>query len=686
MQKKKNDIFNTGRDIPSRLYVLLGIIFLAAHIAVCAYTTIPPTWSGLVTVLLYSLVCFIIFIIGSRRMSIYKTESEASDNQSGSVIAAFRDNVKIPYAIVTDTGKIVTVNAAMRDAIPRRESFLNSNISDALGVSLDSILRMTSNQHSEHVASADTFSLKTNTVRIAGKNYTVSAYPIKFKGHIYYMVLFEDITELYEIAESNFAQIPVVAYITLDNLEEIAQYVKASYRAEANQVEQVLKEFAASIGGLIREYDRDKYMLIISRQALAVCEKNKFEILDTIRSIRIGEEEMPLTVSIGIASTGETLAERERDALLALDTALQRGGDQVVLKKESGLLFFGGKTKSQQKRTKGHSRIIANKLCAMIQSSYNVIIMGHANPDFDSIGACIGLANLSSQLGIDAKIVVDTSSASFKNCTRKLIELDEYRNMFVDSTEALELYDFNSLVIVVDVNDLSITESPELAEKTFRMAVIDHHIKKNEFEREPALTYIDPSASSACELITEIIEQSLPASTLKKEEANVMISGIMLDTQNFTRTVGPRTFAAALYLRNAGASPEIARTFFEEEFDAYRSEALFGASLEVHRDRIAITASEGTGSSQDRIAAAKAANKLLTVRNISAAFALVKIGERIHVSARSDGSVNVQLILEKIGGGGHFDMAGAALDGTSLEKAKEILLGAINEYLDEEEQ
>lgn len=686
MQKRKNDIFNGTKDIPSRLYVLLGIIFLAAHIAVCAYTKIPPTWSGLVTVLLYSLVCFVIFIIGSRRMSIYRTEAEASDNQSGSVIAAFRDNVKIPYAIVTDTGKIVTVNAAMRAAIPRRESFLNSNISDVLGLSLDSIFRMTSNQHNEHVTAGDTFAPRSNSVRIAGKHYSVSLYPIKFKGHIYYMIIFEDITELYDIAEKNYEQIPVVAYIMLDNLEEIAQYVKASYRSEANQVETVLKEFAASIGGLLREYDRDKYILVISKQALALCEKNKFEILDTIREIKIGEESVPLTVSIGIATTGETLAEREHDALLALDTALQRGGDQVVLKKEAGLLFFGGKTKSQQKRTKGHSRIVANKLCAMISGASNVLIMGHANPDFDSIGACVGVANLARELGANAKIVIDTKNANFQSCAKKLLELDEYRHIFVNGVEGLGLSTFGTLVIIVDVNDISITEAPEIAEKAFKLAVIDHHIKKNEFEREPDLTYIDPSASSACELITEIIEQSLPTSSLKKEEANVMLSGIMLDTQNFTRTVGPRTFAAALYLRNSGGSPELARVFFEENFEDYRSEALFGASLEVFRDKIAITTSEGTNSPHDRVAAAKAANKLLTVKNISAAFALVKIGDRIHISARSDGSVNVQLILEKIGGGGHFDMAGAALETASTEKAKQILLGAINEYLDEEEE
>ncbi len=685
MQKKKKDIFYGFEDVPSRLYILLGIVFLAAHIAVSAYTDIPTTWSGLVAILLYSIICFIVFIIGSRRLSIYRSEAEASDSQSGSVIAAFRDNVKIPYAIVTDTGKIVTVNSAMRSALPKRESFLNSNISDICNVTLDSILRMSAkeNDPAETAINADTFvQQRPNTVRIGSRHYIATSYPIKFKGHIYYMIIFEDISELYNLAERNFAQTPVVAYIMLDNLEEIAQYVKASYRTEANQVDTLLKEFAASIGGIIREYDRDKYIMIISRKALGICEKNKFEILDSIRQIKIGEEDMPLTISMGIASTGETLAERERDALVALDTALQRGGDQVVLKKDTGLFYFGGKTKSQQKRTKGHSRIIASKLCSMISECPNVLIMGHSNPDFDSIGACVGVAALAHHLGVDAKIVVDTKNDNFDSCTAKLRELDEYRNIFVDGVDGLGYSTFGTVVIVVDANNFSILEAPEIAESNLKTIVIDHHIKKGEFATEPLLTYIDPSASSACELITEILEQSLPAGALKKEEANVMMAGIMVDTNNFTRTVGTRTFAAALYLRNAGASPEIARTFFEEAFDDYRSEALFGAGVEVYRDQIAITVSSGTDSAHDRVAAAKAADKLLTIKNINAAFALVKIGEVIHISARSNGAVNVQLILEKIGGGGHFDVAGAALNEKTLDEAKKLLIGAINEYLD----
>ncbi len=681
MQKNKNNILKGFEDISSRLYVLLGIIFLAAHIAICAYTEIPPTWSGLGAILLYSIICFVIFIVGSRRLNIYKIEAEASDSQSGSVIAAFRDNVKIPYAIITDSGKVVTVNAAMRNAMPLKESFLNSNISDICGITLDSILRMSAKSEGSQVIGNDGFFRKSNTVEIGDGHYTVSSYPIKFKGHVYYMVIFEDISELYEIAEKHFSQSPMVAYIVLDNLEEIAQYVKASYRTEANQVDTILKNWAASIGGVIREYDRDKYIMVLSREALHSCEKSKFEILDTIREIKIGDENMPITVSMGIATTGDSLADRERDALVALDTALQRGGDQVVLKKESGLFYFGGKTKSQQKRSRGHSRIIANKLCSMISGSSNVIVMGHSNPDFDSIGACVGIASLANHLGVEAKIVVDQKNDNFKSCTQKLTELNEYKNIFVDGVEGLAFSSFGTLLIVVDANNFAILEAPEIAHNSFKTVVIDHHIKKGEFAHEPDLTYIDPSASSASELITEILEQSLPTGALKKEEANILMSGIMVDTKNFTRTVGTRTFAAALYLRNAGASTEVARTFFEEGFDNYRAEAIFGADTEVYRKQIAITISQGTNPSYDRIAAAKAADKLLTIRDINAAFALVKIGDTVHISARSNGTINVQLILEKIGGGGHFDMAGAAIE-KDLAEVKNMLIVAIDEYLD----
>ena len=439
------------------------------------------------------------------------------------------------------------------------------------------------------------------------------------------------------------------------------------------------------MGGILREYDRNKYMILFSREMLSACIKSKFEILDAIRDVRIGDDNMPITVSMGIATTGDTLAARERNALAALDMALQRGGDQVVLKNETGNYYFGGRTKSQQKRTRGHSRIIAGRLCSMISASSNVIVMGHSNPDFDSIGACVGIAALSMHLGVDVKIVTDTDSENFKACTARLRELADYKNIFVDGVVGLGESTFGTLLIVVDANNFAILEAPEIAAHSFKTAVIDHHIKKEEFENEPQLAYIDPTASSACELISEILEQSLPEGTLRKEEANIMMSGIMVDTKNFTRTVGTRTFAAALYLRGAGASTEYARTFFEEAFEDYHTEAQFGSEARIYRDQIAITALEGSGSAGDRIAAAKAADKLLTVRNVNAAFALIRIGNVVHISARSTGTINVQLILEKIGGGGHFDVAGAAIAESELKEAELMLIGAINAYFEETE-
>ncbi len=689
MSNKKFDFLNRIDELPSRLYIILGIIFMAVHIVLGVYTEVSAVSSGLLLIFLYILIVGVIFFISRRRIAIYKAESRAAEEHNSGVIAAFRDSVSLPYAVITTEGTVVTVNAAMKEITGNKDTYFNLNISDLCDIDYAAMIKSLdaepaaaeSDGEEDDSAKADT--RKEYTTNIGKNKYSVSCHPVRTNGHIYYMLVFDDITKLSQITDLHFAETPAVAYIVIDNLEEIAQYVKGSYRAEANQVQNILKDFAENMDGVLREYDRDKYIMIFDRKHLASCIKNKFEILDAVRQVRIGDDSIPVTVSMGIAITGSTLAEREHDALSSLDLALQRGGDQVVVKNEKGVNYFGGLTKSQQKRTRVHSRIIANKLCSEISNATNVLVMGHSNPDFDSIGACVGIASLAMYVGVDVKIVTDTQHPNFLACTEKLTELEEYRNMFVDGVEGLEKYSYGTLVVIVDANNFSILEAPELAQNALRTVVIDHHIKKEEFKNEPVLAYIDPSASSASELISEILEQSFPAGTLKKEEATVLLSGIMVDTKNFTRTVGTRTFSAALYLRGAGANVEIARTFFEEAFDDYRSEALFGAEVEIYRGELAITTSEGTGSAKDRISAAKAADKLLTVRQVNAAFALVKVGELVHISARSNGKINVQLILEKIGGGGHFDMAGAAVADRTLEEAKQLLIEAIDSHFEQ---
>ena len=500
---------------------------------------------------------------------------------------------------------------------------------------------------------------------------------------MYYMLVFCDITELLELNQRYRNHYTAVGYIVIDNLEEIAQYVRVNYQDQTREVGKLLADWASEMGGILTEYESNKFMLIFNNEMLSECIRNKFSVLGNVHKIEIGDAHIPLTISMGVATIGETLEERKHNAMVSLDMALQRGGDQVVLKTPTGIFYFGAKTKTLQKRTKGHAKIIFGKLAALIEGSSNVLIMGHRNPDFDCIGACIGMATLIRNMfpEIDIKIVADAQSENFKACTQRLLMLADYKDVFIDRVNALEYNNTESLLIIVDANNMSILESPELAKSSFKKVIIDHHIKKEEFEDEPELAYIDPSASSACELISEMLEEVLPTEITFNEEANIMMSGIMLDTKNFTRTVGMRTFAAALYLKNAGADTEYARTFFEEGFEDYLSESQFGSAAKIYRDCIAIAGTVGTGASNDRILAAKAADKLLSVKNVSAAFTMILSGNNVNVSARSDGSINVQLVLEQVGGGGHFDSAGACFENSTLEEAEMRIMGAVDVYM-----
>ena len=685
MSNKKFDLFRRLVELPSLVYVILAVMFFAVHVILCTYTKISVAVCALVLVVIYIVVAFIIHFCVQRRMSLFRIASDASEEQNNGVIYTFRHLLRSPYAVVTEKGKIVTVNTAMKNIAGAAVTVFNSDITEVCNIQLDYVIKSVEGNKTEPSSEDDQEEIellkdKKAICEISGRYYRVECYPLHSKGKLFYLLMFNDITELRALSATHRAEHSCVAYIVIDNLDEIAQYAQASYQVEATQVDAILKEWAKELGGVLREYERYKYMLIFTRHSLLTCAKTKFEILDRIRKITLGEDNMPITVSIGVTTLGETLAEREHEALVCLEMALQRGGDQAVMKNETGTFFFGGKTKSQQKKSGGHSRVISTKLCSMIQNSSNVIVMGHSNPDFDSIGACVGIAALSIHLGVRVKVVTNTECENFKACTGRLRELADYKNTFVDDVTGLGEIEFGTLLVIVDANNFKILESPEIAANSFKTVVIDHHIKKEEFEQEPQLVYIDPSASSASELISEILEFSIPVGTLRKEEANVLMAGIMVDTQNFTRTVGTRTFAAALYLRSSGASPEYARTFFEQAFEDYHTEALFGMGAEIYGDDIAITVSEGTGSSQDRVAAAKAADKLLSVKNVNAAFALVLIGTTVHISGRSNGKINVQLILEKIGGGGHFDVAGAALANHELEEAKQRLIEAINEY------
>ncbi len=681
MSNKKHSPFRPMEELPSILYISFAIAALAVHITLCTYTEVAPAVAGTVLMILLAAASAAVYFSFHRRLKRHRMEMEAFEDQKESVIRAFRDDVDFPYAVLNRDYTLITANGALRQIAGLGDTVYGAPLSDVCHLEPNEIEKLVK----EHDLEKDESLLQRQAVSIGERRFVPECVPITTGGQAFYLLSFHDVSELTALHTLYHDSTCAIAYIVLDNLDELAQYVKVSYQVETRDTEAILRAWATSMGAMILEYDRNKYVMFFSRAQMANCIKNRFEVLDRIRNIRLGESNTPITVSMGISVLGKTLAEREKDALAALDMALLRGGDQVALKNDTGTYFFGGKTKSPQKKSKTDSRVVTDKLCTLIKSSPNVLIMGHSNPDFDSIGACVGLSVLARHLGVSAKIVVDVESENFKACTGRLCELADYKNMFIDGVEAVSLSSYGTLLIIADGNNFSILESPELAQNSFKTVIIDHHIKNQqaEEEKETKLSFIEHTASSTCELVSEILEEELPDGGLRSEEANILMAGIMVDTKNFTRNVGTRTFSAALYLRNAGANTEYVRTFFEQNFEDYLSEAQFGSEAHIYREQFAITALTGVGSAGDRISAAKAADRLLTVRQVNAAFALIRIGETVHVSARSNGSVNVQLIIEKLGGGGHFDMAGAALKELTLKEAEAHLCSAIDQYLEE---
>ena len=519
-------------------------------------------------------------------------------------------------------------------------------------------------------------------VQIGEHSYRARLHRLRARDKGFCLVMLTDVTETEQLYTQLAQSEAVVAYILLDNLDEMLQYEQEKFRTVAVQIENVLREWAAQADGILKEYERDRYLFVFEARHLDDFVVQRFDVLDKIRDIRVGDGRMSVTISVGISNVRGEFDEKERAAAAALDMALQRGGDQVVVKSDSGIEFYGGRTKTVQKRTKVRARVIANELIMHISRASNVVIMGHKRADFDSFGACVGAARLAMFCGIPVNIVTDLRDPNLEGCRRMLSRIPAYADVLYDSREALELVGPNTLLIVVDVNNMDKFESPELAQNVENYVILDHHRKTQEFPRQPLISYIEPSASAACELISEMLEQVLPDGQLLADEATLMFSGILLDTNQFAKNTGTRTFSAALYLRDRGASPIEAQNLFKTDLDDFMREAKFRSNVVIYRDVTAITLGEGEGDAGDYIGAAKAANKLLSVEGVQAAFALIRIGDTVHISARSADKVNVQLILEQMNGGGHFDSAGAQVKGITMQEALMQLKAAIDHYFD----
>ncbi len=488
-----------------------------------------------------------------------------------------------------------------------------------------------------------------------------------------------DITESEQMRQTLEMTRPAVAILMVDNYEDLMKACPESKRsALVAEIEEKLNDWCADSGGLLLGYDRDRYLFVMEEKDFAVYAEKKFDVLDTVRTVESGG--VNATLSVGVGRDGDSFESLFKNADLALEMALSRGGDQAVVKDRNNFEFYGGRSKTTEKRTKVKSRVMANALRELIQDARNVYVMGHKYADMDSLGAAAGICCISRKLGKKAQIVIDAENNAAHPVLRALQQQAEYAGVIVNGDTAFLHAQPDTLLVVVDTNRPDSVESEPLLESCTRVAVIDHHRRGSSYIDKMTLNYHEPYASSASELVTELMQYLIEPSDMLKSEAEALLAGIVLDTKNFTNRTGGRTFEAAAYLRRCGADTQDVQRMFQSDLDAMVTRYAIMRQAEIYHGDIAIVAAD---EAYDRVTAAKAADELLTIRGIRASFVMYRKDDGVYMSARSLGEVNVQVILEALGGGGNSTTAGGQAKGITVAEAKEKLLAAIDEYFED---
>lgn len=575
--------------------------------------------------------------------------------------------MEIPVVVFEDTGKILYENLKFG------ELFVNQN---KVQILKDFIKDIQITQNAGYINKDYSYN---------EKNYNViGSYSQKSSNSLnyVYMLYFTDRTELVTLKNEYNNKKHTVGIIMVDNYEEFMQGVETESRPQLiASLEKTLYDWATPTGGVIIKMEKDKFVFIFDRENVNKFAEDKFGILDNVRNIA-SETRIPLTLSIGISMDGDSYYELYKDANAALDIALGRGGDQAVIKKDGKYNFFGGRTLEVEKRTKVKVRVVAQALEELIEEAENVIIMGHTNTDIDCIGSALGICSLTRKKNKDTYIVLNSVSPTLGNFMKAVEKEEIYNGVFVDENEAAAKITADSLLIVVDTNRKSYVDAPGLLEKTQNIVIIDHHRMGEDYIGQSILTLHEVYASSSAELVTEILSYSRDNTLLSQLEAEGLYSGIMIDTKNFTFKTGVRTFEAAAFLKRSGIDIIKIKQWFETDLDTYNLISDIVKSAEVYHDNVAI-AVYSSYREDSQLIAAKSADEILTISGIMASFVIYKLDGKIGISGRSIGDINVQVLLEKLGGGGHATVAGAQVSNSTVKKVKAQLIEVLDEYFSE---
>ena len=660
----KNDFLNQK----SKLYIfiigiLIAIFFILKHYFI-----------GSILLITYA----ILIAYNTKISAIKKNEWERIIEDFSSKIDASTRNILLnsPFALtlVGEEGNILWYNQGFFNVI---------NENDILGKRLNQVIE---DKNINKIITTEKSTIK--YIKINNKYYnivsSVNDSSISTKDKII-LLYFYEVTNEVEISEKLNQRKITIILIEVDNLDDVLKTTEENKALLLSaEIERTIKTYAQSINSVAIKYSSNKYMLVTYFENIKKEMERNFQILDEIREIRLGNE-LAVTLSIGIGCEGSTPVENYELAMVAKDLALSRGGDQVVVKINDKLQFFGGITKEVEKRTKVRARVIAHALVNLINESSNIYIMGHSNLDIDSLGASIGIYSVVKSLDKEGHIILDKVASGIEKPMERLKSTHQYDKTFITGERALASIDRNSLLILVDVNSKDYVQNNHVLDKISRMVIIDHHRKSTESIEGALLSYIEPYASSTCELVTEMLQYMIdnPKRYVSSIEAEMLMAGIYIDTKNFYFKTGVRTFEAAAYLRQLGADMIDVKKMFAGQLETYLKRAEIISLAEVNNDiAIAICPPD----IRDNVLAAQVADELLNITGVQASFVLAKIEGEVFISGRSFGNINVQVILEVLGGGGHMTIAGAKLKNVSIEEAKEQLQKAIYKYLREGEE
>lgn len=662
----------------------LGVLLIAVNICTYFLSVQAALLLTCFTVFYFAITLALMFY----NKPVIMNELVSFATQYGQIQRRLLRDLELPHALLDDTGKVIWTNREFERITHKEKGYSKSITSLFPAITKDRLPGEDDVEETEFEIDYEDSNYIAKLKKISLTEMAVNSDIIDangYDGYLIAMYLFDETAlriALKEVDDQSIA----IGMIYLDNYEEALESVEEVRRSLLIAlIDRKVNKYIAAFDGICKKLEKDKYLVILRKKAIAQLQESRFDLLDDVKTVNIGNE-MAVTISMGIGLDGLTYAQNYEFSRNAIDLALGRGGDQAVVKSPDMITYYGGKSQQVEKNTRVKARVKAHALKEIISGKDKVLIMGHRLADVDSFGAAVGIYRICKTLDRKAHIVLNDITTSVQPLVEMFRDNPEYdEDMIIGSGQAIEAAGSNAVLVVVDVNKPSITECPDLLKYCKSIVVLDHHRQGTEVIENATLSYVEAYASSTCEMVSEILQYTVDNIKIRSEEADCMYAGIVIDTNNFMTKTGVRTFEAAAFLRRNGADVTRVRKLFREDAIEYKAKADAVSQAEIYRSFYAISICVNDEVQSPTIIGAQAANELLNIKGMKASFVLTEYQGRIYVSARSIDEVNVQVIMERLGGGGHMNVAGCQMEGTSIAEAIAVIKSTIDQMIQEGE-